>query len=297
MDRQTNNFNEPGSASSGLQQDVSQTLYALELVYNPRTANDLRAEATRYLEESKLQPDAPSRGFALASDKGKSPVIRHYGLLLLENAVKYQWETYSEEQTELLRGLVCRLADSVVEDEPLYFRNKIAQLWVDVAEKSWPGEWEGMDELLVGFWMGGFAQQEFVLSVLQLLSDVVFAYDLPPSSAGGSGSRDLGKACVQIFVHADILAQVLPQRDFSIVRRCGVEGWLQRLLQMVEQCLEHGVKTQNQVQVRVVKVLAVLQSVLPWLMLQAVAQSSCLDLLCQCLEVPILEVKMVSVTW
>src|ERR1700761_7339827 len=101
-------------------QDLSQVLPALEAIYDPRSTNDIRQAASGYLERAKRLPEAPAYGFNLALDKAHPPHLRYYGLSLLEHAVKYIWEDYTEEQGTALRHYVVQLAQDVNAQDPPY---------------------------------------------------------------------------------------------------------------------------------------------------------------------------------
>lgn len=141
-------WQEPSTSSDQL----SHINDALNATLDPRISNDVRKQALHYLEQVKHQPDAPHYGFTLADDWKQSDAIRYYGLQLLEYAVRYRWSDYSVDQTGQLRTWVKWLAGSMREQDALYIRNKIAQLWVEVAKRCWGEEWMDMDSLLVTLW-------------------------------------------------------------------------------------------------------------------------------------------------
>ena len=77
-----------GAASAGAADEVLARIHdALNIVHSPYSANQSRQEAQAFLEEVKNRGDAPSHGFTLASVKTQAPIVRHYGLSLLEHAV------------------------------------------------------------------------------------------------------------------------------------------------------------------------------------------------------------------
>ncbi|ETS87092.1 hypothetical protein PFICI_00920 [Pestalotiopsis fici W106-1] len=57
--------------------------------------------------------EAPSHGYTLASDKGQSPVVRHYSLSFLENTTKHVWNKYPEEHQAALCQCALELASSL----------------------------------------------------------------------------------------------------------------------------------------------------------------------------------------
>src|SRR6266536_676360 len=114
---------------------------ALDIVHDPYSSNESRRQASLFLEGIKANDEAPYHGFTLASDKNQQSVVRHYALSLLEHAIKHKWVGYSQAQATALREWVLQLSQNVSPDDPLYLRNKTAQLWVEIAKRSWAAEW------------------------------------------------------------------------------------------------------------------------------------------------------------
>ena len=123
--------------------DLANLISALDIIYNPRSSNEDRRNATLYLEEAKAQPGAASHGFALAIETTNQAVVRHYGLSLLQFSVKYKFDDLWEETGTAVTDWVFQLAKSVGPNEPSYLRNKIAQIWIDIAETCWVERWTG----------------------------------------------------------------------------------------------------------------------------------------------------------
>lgn len=265
---------------------------ALELVHSPYSSNESRKEASLFLEEIKSDEEAPYHGFALAYDQSQQSMIRHYALSLLEHAIKHRWQDYSETQAETLRGWILQLSEHISQSDPLYLRNKTAQLWVEVAKRSWGLEWPNMDELLVQLWdvPGSVVHKEFVLFVLEMLSDEVFGGE-DPAAALREGS--LKRSCVEIFTPAAVLTKSFPNRQTSNAVRFGEEGWLIRLGQLLEQCLENDLHNNEQYRTCAVKTLAVFKSVMPWAASQAITAASCVKYMCRSLAASSLPVQMV----
>ena len=185
---------------------------ALELVHSSQSSNESRQQASIFLDEIKANDEAPYHGFTLASDKTQQPVVRHYALSLLEHAIKHKWAEYSEVQATALREWVLQLSQNITPEDPLYLRNKTAQLWVEIAKRSWGAEWLDMDELLVQLWKlpGSVVHKEFVLFVLETLSDEVFNGE---DTVAALREGALSKACVEIFTPAIVLTEAFPNRQ------------------------------------------------------------------------------------
>lgn len=263
---------------------------ALEVVHSPYSPNSARQSASAYLEELKNSPEAPYHGFTSASDKSQQPVVRHYALSLLEYAIKHKWPQYTPEQGATLRGWVLQLSQAVQEGDPLYLRNKTAQLWVEIAKRSWGEAWPDMDDMLVRLWEGPLVQKEFVLFVLETLSEDIFNGE-DTTAALREGA--LSKACVEIFTPAIVLSEAFPNRDVGVGVRSGEEGWLVRLGELLVRCLESDVQTNEQYRTCAVRILAVLRSAMPWAIPQAIASASCVQHICKSLAASSVPVQMV----
>lgn len=266
---------------------------ALELVHGPYSSNEQRREASLFLEDIKASSEAPYHGFSLASDKIQEPVVRHYALSLLEHAIKYKWVEYSEDQAAILRQWVLQLSQNISTEDPPYLRNKTAQLWVEVAKRSWGGEWNDMDELLVRLWElpGSMIHKEFVLFVLETLSDEIFNGE---DTVAVLREGALSKACVEIFTPAVVLAEAFPNRQIGTNVRHGEEGWLVRLGEFLAQCLQTESHNTPEQKACVVKTLAVYKSVMPWAVPRAIARASCVQHMCKSLASANVTVQLVS---
>ncbi|KAB8292990.1 hypothetical protein EYC80_007354 [Monilinia laxa] len=271
----------PAAQTNGNTALLSQIHEALELVHSPYSSNQSRQQASNFLDSIKAEDEAPYHGFTLASDKSQQPVVRHYALSLLEHAIKHKWAAYSEAQASALRLWIIQLSEDLVQEDPLYLRNKTAQLWVEVAKRSWGSEWTDMDELLVRLWElpGPVVHKEFVLFVLETLSDEVFnGEDAVTVLREGA----LSKACVEIFTPTVVLSEAFPNRQLGTVLRHGGEGWLVRIGALLGQCLQLDISS-PQYQSCAVKILAVYKSVVPWTLPKAISSAQCVQYMCKCL--------------
>jgi exportin-5 len=266
---------------------------ALQLVHSPYSPHESRLQASQFLENVKADDEAPYLGFTLASEKTQEAVVRHYALSLLEHAIKHKWGEYSPAQATTLREWILQLSRGVAPEDPLYLRNKTAQLWVEVAKRSWGAEWMDMDELLVRLWElpGPVVHKEFVLFVLETLSEEIFnGEDTVAILREGA----LSKACVEIFTPAMVLAEAFPSRQIGAKIRYGEEGWLVRLGELLKQCLESDPSQNVEYQTCAVKTLSVYKSVMPWAVPKAISSSSCVEHMCACLAVPSVPMQLVS---
>ena len=266
---------------------------ALELVHNSNSSNASRQIGSLFLEELRASDGAPYHGFTLASNKSQLPLVRHYALSLLEYAIKHKWAEYSPEQATALRAWVLQLSQDIAPEDPLYLRNKTAQLWVEIAKRSWGADWLDMDELLVRLWElpGPVVHKEFVLFVLETLSDEIFnGEDMIAALREGA----LSKACVEIFTPSIVLSEAFPNRQIGTAVRFGEEGWLVRMSKLLSQCLGTGGFLSKEHQNCAVKTLAVYKSVMPWAIPRAISSASCVQHMCTSLAASGVAVQLVS---
>ncbi|KAK4185282.1 putative importin beta-related nuclear transport receptor [Podospora australis] len=263
---------------------------ALNVVHSPYSTNQSRQEAQAFLEEVKTLDDAPSHGYNLAFDRSQAGAVRHYGLSLLEHVVKHKWGDYTKEHQSYLRGWVLQLSQQVSREDPSYLRNKIAQLWVEIAKRCWAAEWDDMDELLVRLWRVPESPvlKQFVLQILETLSDEVFNGD---DTVVAMREGVLSKACVEIFTPAAVLAESFPNRQSGPNVRFEEEGWLSRVTQLITECLSGNIEENEDVRACAVKALNVLNAIVPWVIPKAVNAVGCRPIMCRCLATPSVPVQ------
>ncbi|KAI1105441.1 ARM repeat-containing protein [Jackrogersella minutella] len=266
---------------------------ALEVIHSPYSPNDARRDAQLFLEEIKDNEKASFYGFHLAVDKTQSPVVRHYALSLLEHAIKHKWADYNQEQAAELRNCVLQLSQNVSRDDPAYLRNKIALLWVEIAKRSWAGEWMDMDAMLVQLWQvpDSAVHKELVLGILEMLSDDIFHGD---DAVVAVREGILSKASVEIFTPAAVLVDTFPNRQVGPDVRCGNEGWLARITDLLSHCLSGDYRHNAELRSCAIRALAVIYSLVPWVVPNAVTATGCVLVLCEGLRVFHIDIQKAS---
>jgi exportin-5 len=273
-------------ASAAYIQQISQ---ALSVTLNPREHNHTRHLATQFLEEVKIEHDAPRYGFILSEDYQQNAAIRYYGLQLLEYAVKYRWTKYSAVQTDKIRFWVKCLAGSLRHQDENFIRNKIAQLWVEVAKRCWGEDWMDMDQLLVNLWEKsveekGFANKNFVLYVMETLSEDICNRE---DASAGLRLEVLGSALNEVMIPEALYKEHVKTRRKSAEVRAGREGWLARICEFFGQCIKNTRMGSDLAMVRsmdgaAVKALNALRPTMAWVSLKAVLETNCVE----CLYLP-----------
>ena len=271
----------------------AQILRALEVIHNPWSQNIQRQIASQYLEDVKLDKEAPYHGFGLASAKANPAVVRHFGLSLLDHAIRHRWADYTLEQRTALREWVLALSENVAADDPLYLRNKIAEIWVEVAKRSWVLEWMDMDELLVRLWNGSVVQKTLVLTILETSSEDIFGHE---DAAAGLRGTDLNRAFVDIFTPATVLTEQFPLRETSINVRYEQAGWLSRIGDLIDWCTNEAQIDEPQ-RACAVKCLCSIKSAIGWIIPKALENTRSGRRICHCLAAADLSIQLVSISF
>lgn len=266
-------------------------LRSLEIIHDARSSNEDRKQATIFLDNAKEEPDAPSTGLALAQDKLRPPVVRHFGLSLLEHCIQYKWETYTDDQTAQIRIWILELAHDVSPEVPSFIRNKIAQLLEETAEKSWGLTWLDFDEQLCNLWQVSVVHKELVLHTLHTLSERVFGKS---ESTSGTRGAELGRYCVEIFSPLPALNNNALEVGGGHRLRYDSDSWLGRTVSLLEQFLMSDQQTQALLRACCSMSFSVLRSAVLWIPLRAVATTNAIAVVCNFISTAQLEEQMVS---
>lgn len=254
-------------------------LQALHLIHTPTTKNDVRRQASDYLDQVRTSGSALQYGLSLGADQAQQPLVRHFGLSLLEHAVKHQSHQLSDEENEKLRACVIDLGRSIRLEDPLFVRNKVAELWVELAKRSWALDWHDLDRLMCEFWDQSHIYKDFVLTVLENLSEDTFIRDDPTAVLRG---HDLNTALVEIFTPASVYSGGIKIGDSVHHMRHGEEGWLVRISKHLETCLSGNLAVSDE-KTSALRAIATLRSAFSWVMARAIETAGCLLVVCNCL--------------
>lgn len=256
---------------------TSAITYALEVIHNARSDNETRQKASDYLESQKCLSQAAKNGYDLAGDKSQPAIVRHFGLSLLEHTVRHDWHSFSDNQVLDIRNWTLYLARDISDDDPLYLRNKIAHLLVEVAKKDWAISWYDMDASLLALWTGDSRYKALVLTVLENLSEDVFIRE---DTAAGLRGQDLHNAVVEIFTPASVFAggQSKPPKHV----RADEDGWLARISHFLATASETSLNERS-TKACICKALATMRSVFNWIMGPAITATHCMEKIFACL--------------
>ncbi|OKL56700.1 hypothetical protein UA08_08012 [Talaromyces atroroseus] len=269
------------SANGQFGDGMTDIIQALEVSHSPTSSNELRKEALQYLESKKQDSLAARNGFLLASNLDNSPLVRHFGLSLLDHVLLHTGFALSSAQILDLKEMVIQLAQRIREEDPNYYRNKVAQLWAEVAKRSWGIDWNAMDQDLFNLWNATALHKELVLTVLETLSEDIFFREDTVSSLRGS---DLNRALVEVFTPLSVFRETYPEREQHRSEiRYQEDGWLSRICILLGDCIG-SVNTSRQAKECTLKALAVLRTALVWSIPKAIISCNIVTTICHILN-------------
>jgi exportin-5 len=149
-----------------------------------------------------------------------------------------------------------------------------------------------MDSMLYQLWEipDSAVHKELVMFVLENLSDEVFTGD---DSVVAMREGVLSKACVEIFTPTAVLVEAFPNRQPGPPVRYGDDGWLSRLSQFLDYCLNSAPKDNEEVKLCIHKGLSVFLSLMPWAIPKAVSSAHCVEVMCAGLASPQVTIQKV----
>ena len=269
---------------------VANIFQALQAIHDRSSTNETRQQASQFLESQKRDESAVQNGYLLASERDNPPLVRHFGLSLLENVLKHQSATLSATQAGQLRVLVLNLSSQIQPQDPSFVRNKVATLWAEISKRTWGLEWVGMDEDLVQLWNVSLTHKGFVLTVLETLSEDVIHHEDTVSSLRGT---DLNRALVEVFTPVAVYQTLYQDREqHPVGLRHGNEGWLFRISSLLNECVQN-IGAAN-VKSCALKALAALRSAMAWSIPRAISWAQCVPAIVKALRCEDEEILMVS---
>ncbi|KAI8477689.1 Exportin-5 [Branchiostoma belcheri] len=150
---------------------------------SPMSASQQRQEAYQLCENFKEHsPHCAACGLQLAQ-KNNNPVIRHFGLQLLEHCAKFRWNSWQPPEKVQFKDTVLKMMAEGVENiltEQPYIKDALSKIVVELIKREWPQHWPTMMEELSRVAALGETQTELVLLIfLRLVEDIVAFQNLP----------------------------------------------------------------------------------------------------------------------
>lgn len=197
---------------------------ALQKTYDPSITQSTREEYFQFLEQIKQLPDAIQIGTQLCKDFGSGNLgvyLRGFGLLLVEETVKYKWNFIDSSIKELVKGELEGLFGLFL-NENLSMRMKYSRIVARVAIREWPQNWATLTELLVGPSLFACDDRlnsfEMICLIFTDLSDEVFSHFTTLLGNGGMGCFEIEEERRGELVRAiSVIAErIIPQVIFTL---------------------------------------------------------------------------------
>ncbi|XP_064400527.1 exportin-5-like [Halichondria panicea] len=148
-------------------------------IMDPLSIQAERAECSQKVEQFKDEsPYCLTCGFILSEEH--VPVIKHFGLQLMEHFVKYRWRSLSlDEGREFQLNLLQFLSNKLLpyDQEPTFVKEALARVTVETAKKMWPQRWDSFITDLGTVSKCGSTQVELVLLIFRRLAEDIHGYE------------------------------------------------------------------------------------------------------------------------
>ncbi|QLL33136.1 hypothetical protein HG536_0E00460 [Torulaspora globosa] len=266
---------------------ASQVITALEVIYSGKSTNEERLEAQKFLDRVKGHEESPFWGYEIALNNPADYILKHFGLGLLENAVRKNWVDYNLEKRLALRKWVVELNCGVQKEDPRYIKQKLAFLWVEIAKRTW-GEalrgdnpskeelmesWVDMDANLTELWNIGGASRELALVIFKILFEDVFLLD---DLTVLKRMTIIQPLCVMTISPMDVFATKYKFTEKWTLFKANQEGWFALWVSELNNAL-----AQNNAEY-VIRLLETLKTCLNWPLGEVIIKNDIFSTLLQC---------------
>ncbi|CAO3574799.1 unnamed protein product [Mortierella alpina] len=283
---------------------LRQLLAALETIYNVSSTNEARQQAQEFCEALKQDPSGPLYGYYLAHKDNQQPdVVRHFGLGLIEDVVRYRWSdgsVSSETKAQIRLNVMSLAAEGSLPmlTEQAFIKEKIARLFVEVVKREWPGTWDDMDAFLRQLYFKDETAREMALLILRSLCEDVCVYD---DAVAGLRKKDLRTGLLVIMASESVLKEHYPDgvkghhnEVTLMVGEPGNDGWISRLSLLLQELLP---KCQNQTATPAdekitLSTLKTLASALDWVIATSISTAAIVPLICQSMLSPSEKIRL-----
>ncbi|XP_077585073.1 exportin-5 [Stigmatopora nigra] len=161
-----------------------QLIKAVNVTMDPESSQIYRLEALKFFEEFKEKsPLCVPCSFQL-TDKAQPPVVRHFGLQIMEHVIKFRWNDMELHEKIQVKDYTMQLLSQGTQpilQEESYIKDVLSRVVVEMIKREWPQNWPNMLEELENLSNEGEAQTELVMLILlRLAEDVITFQTLPP---------------------------------------------------------------------------------------------------------------------
>ncbi|CAG8489474.1 24136_t:CDS:10 [Dentiscutata erythropus] len=277
---------------------LSRIIQALDIIHSPFASNEIRLEANQYCNSIKDHPNAPIFGHFLAlKENGQSDIVRHFGLQLLENTIRYKWidGIYSDSEREQIKQAIISLVQRGTHDiliEKQFIKEKVAKLFADVARREWPIRWTDMNNLLRNLYTSSPTTQELTLLIFQYLgkeSDlrdsltcIITSYNILREKYPDGVKKDNPSSCKD-----EIIIIMQGEQDS--------EGWLMLWVKSLEKLVKLQSASSVIYEKLIIVTLNTIATYAEWIIARSIAETNALLVSCKSLLSDCHEIRMVAI--
>ncbi|KAK1170946.1 exportin-5-like [Acipenser oxyrinchus oxyrinchus] len=188
-----------------------QLIKAVNVMMDTESSQRYRLEALKFCEEfkEKCLICVPC-GLKLA-EKTQPPVIRHFGLQILEHCVKFRWNNMPQQEKVHLKnnvmGLISNDIRPILEEES-HIKDVLSRIVVEMIKREWPQHWPDMLKELESLMKQGEAQTELVMFILLRLAEDVVTFQTLPTQRRHDIQQTLAQNMENVF---NFLINILQQ--------------------------------------------------------------------------------------
>ncbi|CCE64360.1 hypothetical protein TPHA_0H01540 [Tetrapisispora phaffii CBS 4417] len=280
---------------------ASQVISALELIYEPKSTNEQRLEAQKFLDQVKLQDESPYWGYDIAINNQDNHILKYFGLNMINDSIQHKWISYDDAKKNTVRQWIIELNLKISDKDPRYIKEKLAFLWVEVAKRVW-GEvlkdntpssddfinsWVDMDSSLNELWNIGNSSRELTLIIFRILFEDVFLLD---DLIVLKRMTIIQPLCVMIVCPMDVFSKRYKFNENWKLFKFNENGWFSvwanelyntlDMMQNTNHVLNDNYNDQNANYV--IRLLETLKTCLNWPLSDVIIRTNILDILLKC---------------
>ncbi|KAI4484620.1 hypothetical protein M0804_007186 [Polistes exclamans] len=177
----------------------------VEVMMSPNIPQQQRIEVYNACERFKeTSPLCAQCGLYLAQKSpNRSPVVRHFGLQLMEHCIKYRWTQISQSEKIFIKENAMKLLQEGTEpllQEEAHIKDALSRIVVEMIKREWPQQWPTLLSELSQICTRGESQTELVLLVfLRLVEDVALLQTLESNQRRKDIYQALNSNMAEIF--------------------------------------------------------------------------------------------------
>lgn len=166
-----------------MEPEVQKLIAAVETVMNSSVSHQERILAHKVCDDFKENPSMSIKYGLILARKGYSPIIRHFGLQLLEHSIKYHWnDLLSDERDEMKKSAMELISNGTqgILVEAYHIKDAVSRITVEILKRDWPQLWPTLLRDLETLCHQGETETELVLMVfLRVVEDVIIFQSIP----------------------------------------------------------------------------------------------------------------------